>query len=152
MAINLRTLFDAIESHQATSGFFELVARHEPKSTPGPGLSAANWFNSVRPVALASGLAATAARVELVTRIYTNMLAEPADAIDSDVYDAVDFLLGLYHGDFTLGGNIRNIDLLGAHGEPLHARAGYLNQSRVLYRIVDLVTPLIINDAWTQAP
>ena len=152
MAIDLRTLFDAVESYQEASGFFDRVARHEPKAEPGGGLSAANWFNRVSPLPAGSGLQATTGRIELVTRIYTNMLAEPADSLDPELYDAVDHLMAAYSADFTLGGVCRNIDLLGAFGEPLQGRAGYLNQRGVLYRVFDLVCPLIVNDAWPQIP
>jgi hypothetical protein len=127
------------------------VARHEPKAAPGAGVTVANWFQAVTPVAFASGLAATSGRIELTTRFYTSMLAEPSDAIDPNIYSAIDFLMGVYSADFTLGGLVRNIDLLGAHGEPLQARAGYVNQDRKLFRVVDLVTPLIVNDMFPQS-
>lgn len=149
---DLSTLFSALENHQRSIGFFDRVAKHEPKASPGPGLTCASWFQDVRPVPARSGLAATSVRVEFVTRIYNNMLAEPADAIDPRVYAAADSLMEAYSGDFTLGGSVGNVDLLGANGEPLRARAGYLNQSGSLYRVFDAVTPLIINDAWSQSP
>ncbi|HEX7134074.1 MAG TPA: hypothetical protein VF228_15970, partial [Iamia sp.] len=91
------------------------------------------------------------ARVELVTRFYTSFLAEPQDAIDSTIYGAIDHLVGKYSADYTLGGLVMEIDLLGAYGEPLSARAGYLNQDRAIFRVVDLVTPLILTDLWSQA-
>lgn len=150
--INLKSLLQAVENHQRSIGFFEHVTNHEPKARPGPGLTAATWIQDVRPTQSRSGLAATSVRVELTTRIYVSMLAEPADDIDPNAYAAADKLMEAYTGDFELGGAVANVDLLGAHGEPLRARAGYLNQSGALYRVFDIITPLILNDAWTQSP
>lgn len=150
--MNLAELFDAVESHQRASGFFERVAMHEPKAAPGQGLTAASWLQSVRPVPAGSGLQSTTGRVELVTRVYMPMLAEPQDRIDPEAYAAVDHLIATYSADFTLGGICRNVDLLGSTGEPLATRAGYLNQNGVLFRVLDLTTPLIVNDLWPQSP
>ena len=150
MGISMGGLLTAVENHQRSIGFFDHVAKHEPKAAPQEGLTAATWVQDIRPVQARSGLAATSARVELTTRIYKNMLAEPQDDIDTEAYAAADKLMEAYNGDFALGGVVANVDLLGAHGEPLRARAGYLNQSGSLYRVFDILTPLIINDAWTQ--
>lgn len=149
---DLAALATALENHQRAIGFFDLVVKHEPKASPGPGLSAASWFQDVRPVQARSGLDATSVRVEFVTRIYTGFSAEPADGIDADVYAAADALMSAYNGAFTLGGVVAQVDVLGAHGEPLRARAGYLNQSGTLYRVFDIITPLILNDVWSQSP
>ena len=151
MSVDLQGLLTAIEDHQRSIGFFEEVARHEPKNAPGDGITAATWVQDVRPIQR-SGLAATSTRVEVTTRIYTSMLQEPADDIDPRVYAAADKLMEAYTGDFKLGGRLRSIDLLGAHGEPLRARAGYLNQSGMMYRVFDIITPMVVNDAYTQSP
>lgn len=143
-------LMDALITHQSEIGFFESISRHEPKARPTEGLTAASWFQRTAPVPGASGLAATTVRVEFITRIYTNMLAEPADEIDPDIYDAADTLIAAYTAGFTLGGLVRNVDVLGAYGEALQTQAGYLNQQGALYRVFDVITPLIVNDMYTQ--
>lgn len=152
MALDISTLLDQVVSHALSSGLFEAVNAHEPKSAPGSGVSAAVWVQAVDPITGGSGLASTSGRVELTLRIYTNMLAEPADAIDPAVVSAVDYLMSAYSGDFELGGNVKNIDLLGQFGRPLSARAGYLNQDSTLYRVMDITLPLIVNDLWSQSP
>jgi len=146
----LKDIHDQLESAQRRSGFFDAVAMHEPKNEPGEGVTAATWLQRAEPARGASGLASTSVRIEVVTRLYTNMLSESADAIDPAVYAAADHLINAYSGDFDLGGTVRNVDLLGAHGEPLHMRAGYLRQGPVLYRVADIVTPIIVNDLWSQ--
>ncbi len=151
MSLGTAAILAAVISHAKASGKFERVLTHEPKSAPGNGLSVAVWVQSLRP-ASGSGLATTSARLELSVRVYTNMLADPQDAIDTHLLDAVDVLMAAYTGDFQLGGLIRNVDLLGEHGDPLAANAGYLEQDKRLYRVMVITLPLICNDLWSQSP
>lgn len=152
MSLNLQTYVDKLTSHAETLGVFDRVNGHEPKSAPGAGITAAFWVDSVEPISAGSGLAATAGRVALNARVYTSMLQQPEDLVDPRVVEAVDLLLAAYSGDFELGGSVRNVDLLGAHGAPLSAKAGYLNQDGKLYRVMTVVIPLIVNDVWSQVP
>lgn len=149
--MNIAEILDALVSHAAALGHFERVNQHEPKAKnpAGQGMTAAVWLQSLAPIR-SSGLAATSGRLEFTLRVYTSMLAEPQDAIDPRVLAAVDALLAAYSGDFDLGGTVRNVDLLGAHGTPLSARAGYLDQGGRLYRVMDVALPLIVNDLWNQ--
>lgn len=150
MTINIRALIDAATSAGSASGYFDAVQGHEPKSAPGTGLTYAVFLAALAPVAAASGLAATSARVELTGRIYKPFLAQPEDLIDPNLADAADALITAYSGDFDLGGNARNVDLLGAHGTPLGLRAGYQQIDKTMYRVLDITIPIIVNDAWTQ--
>jgi hypothetical protein len=148
--INSTGILNAIVSHAMGLGIFERVNTSEPKNNPGNGLTAAIWVQHIGPVAAISGLASTTARIEFTIRLYTNMLAEPQDDIDPVMLEAVDELLNVYSSDFDLGGMVRNVDLLGAHGNGLSAQAGYINQGGTLYRVMDVVLPVIINDVWEQ--
>lgn len=150
MSLNSKAIIAAAESHALKLGVFDRVNKHEPKSAPGNGVSLAIWAQNLRPIPLRSGLAATAARLELSERVYINMLKDPQDDIDPAILDATDLLVNAYTGDFELGGLISNVDLLGAHGDPLQADAGYLEQDGKLYRVMVITLPLIINDLWTQ--
>jgi len=140
----------AVKSHALATGLFENVLGHEPKSAPGNGLTAAVWVQNLRP-AVASGLDSTSARLQLSVRVYMNMLADPQDEIDTRILAAVDVLMAAYSADFTLGGLVRDVDLLGADGDPLSADAGYLEQDGRLYRVMVVTLPLVVNDLWTQA-
>lgn len=150
--LDITGILTALESHAAATGRFERVNRHEPKSSPGTGVTASIWAQQIRPYPPGSGLAATTGVVVFTMRLYTSMTAEPADMIDPEILAAVDVLMGAYSDDFTLGGRVRNVDLLGAAGTPLGAQAGYINIDRTLYRVMDLTIPVIVNDLWTQAP
>lgn len=145
-------IIDAVVSHALASGRFERVNGHEPRNPPGVGATAAVWVDLIEPARLNSGLNQTTARLVLNVRIYTSTLSEPQDAIDPAVIGAVSTLMAAYSGDFTLGGLVRNVDLLGQAGNPMAAQAGYLQQDGRLYRVMTISLPLIVNDVWGQAP
>lgn len=152
MALDILGLTDALTSHAAASGHLERVNGAEPKSPPATGgLTAAVWADRVTPVRT-SGLASVSVLVVFNVRLYASALSEPADAIDPAMLTAADSLCAAYAGDFTLGGLIRSVDLLGAHGSPLDVRAGYLSQDGLLYRVLTIAVPCVVNDLWTEAP
>jgi len=152
MALDTKPIIDAVVSHALTSGHFERVNAHEPTSAPGTGLSAAVWVDATEPARGTSGLRATTARLTLNVRLYTSMLAEPADAIDPRLMAAHDALMTAYSADFTLGDLVRCVDLLGQSGVPLSSRAGYLQQDSRLLRVITIVLPVLVNDVWEQTP
>jgi len=144
------SLFDQIKSHAMKLGLFEETRTHEPKNAPGHGLRVAVWLHTLEPIAAASSLVATSGRVEFHVRVHSSMLQEPQDDIDRDLLIAVSALMGEYSGNFTLGGTVRDVDLLGEHGPPMSAQAGYLDMDHKLYRVMVITLPIIINDLWTQ--
>lgn len=151
MSLDTTGILNALVSHALSLGVFERVNTHEPKNAPGHGLTAAAWVDSIAPMAIVSGLAATSARIVFNVRVYGSAEQEPADMIDPNMVGAIDQLMNAYSGDFTLGGLVRNVDLLGQGGGPgLSALAGYLQQDGRLYRVMTLTVPVIVNDVWTQ--
>lgn len=142
-------LFSALVSHAQLTGIFESVSSHEPKNAPLNGLTCALWVQSIDPV-LSSGLDQTSGRVTFNVRIYENMFSEPQDQIDIDVLAATCLLMNEYSGNFTLGGTVREIDLLGDNGDSLSAKAGFLNHDNRLFRVMDITLPVIINDMFGQ--
>lgn len=149
MALDIDTLMSRVTSHAQTLGVFAKVNGHEPKSAPGRGVTAAVWVQSVDPIE-SSGLDSTTVRVELMWRLYTPMIQEVPDAIDPSVLKALDRLCAAYTGAFTLAGMVRQVDVRGAYGDAMRARAAYLNQDGRLYRVMDLTLPLIVNDLWSE--
>jgi len=71
MALDIRTILDAVESHALASGFFQAVNGHEPKSAPQNGLTAAVWVEQIGPARGGAGLSSTSARLALFVRLYT---------------------------------------------------------------------------------
>lgn len=152
MSLDSQAILDAIVSHAMALGVFESVNAHEVVNAPGHGLHAEVWADSIAPVAIVSGLAATSALVVWNVRIRGNADAQPRDMVDPNMMAAVDALMNAYSGDFTLDGLVRNVDLLGQAGAALSARAGYLTQGGQTYRIYDITLPVLVNDVWEQVP
>lgn len=150
MAIRIREIIGRLSSVPAASGMFERVQNFEPKSAPNNGLTCALFVQSISAVPAASGLDMTSIRLAITARIYKPFLAVPEDLIDPAIVEAVDVLMTAYSGDFEIGGEARNIDLLGAHGIPLQANAGYQTLDAITFRVMDIIIPVIINDAFAQ--
>ena len=153
MAFNQAAVIDLVarlESIAMVANVFRTVNFHEPKSAPGTGLRLAIWCQSIEPIAKASGLASTSGYVVCSARVYGNMLAKPEDEIDPRIMTAMTTLIGAYSADFTLGGTIRNLDLLGAYGQKLAAQAGDVAIGSHMYRQMTLTVPCVIDDLWTQ--
>lgn len=148
--IDIVTILDAVQSHALASGYFDAVNGSEPKAPPGNGLTAAVWVEDIGPAVGGSGLASTSVRLALFVRLYTPMIQEPADMIDPNLVTALDALFRAYSGDFTLAGKVREIDLLGAYGDALKARAGYLVEGGTEFRVQTINLPIILNDLWDQ--
>ncbi len=153
MAIQSQDLVDRLASHAMTLGVFDRVNQHEPKNKPGRGLTCAIWIDRIEPARGRSGLTATDARVVFNVRVYTNMLQDPQDSIDPNVMNAMDLLFEAYTGDFQLGDDSRFIDVLGmTQGHPMFAQSGYINIDNMVYRVLTATVPVIVQNAWTQAP
>ena len=149
--LNTAALVDELVSKALQLGIFEKVQGHEPKSQPGNGMTAAVWVENIAPFQQGSGLSQTSVLVGFTFRIYQSAFSEPQDAIDPNVMRAVDTLLEKYSGNFTLGGQVREVDLLGEAGTPLSAQAGWLNIDGKIFRIMDVNLPVIISDVWSQS-
>jgi hypothetical protein len=144
-------VINAVASHAAASGFFDRVNEFEPVNPPGTGMSAAVWCDRIDPVR-SSGLASTSGRVLMYVRLYLPLNTVQPDQVDVVMIRAVWDLLNRYVGGYTLGGLIRSVDVRGAEGVPISARAGYIEYGGKPFRAYTVALPLIINDMWTEAP
>lgn len=152
----INQVIDKIVSYALSSGRFDSVNGHEPKSAPGNGIVFAVWAQIIRPARL-SGLAATSILVQFQGRIYIPFNQQPYDMIDPQVMAATTDMMAAFSADFDLGGaaDVRYIDLLGIEGanmgaQGLSAQAGYVEIDRRMYRIMTLNIPIVINDAFKQ--
>ncbi len=148
-AAGVQAIFDAIQSHAMSSGYFEKVNTHEPKKAP-KGMIAAIWLDSFGPQIGESGLDATSVRLVFNVRLMRDMIREPQDAIDPAMLTAAAGLMESYSGAFTLGGSVAFIDLIGNGGIPLSAQAGYISQDHKMLRTITIIVPAVVHDAWTQ--
>lgn len=151
MAINIQGILDVIVSHALSTGYFESVNQHEPKQSPGNGLSASVWIERVAPVK-SSGLANTSVRVEFTVRLYSSTYSDPYDDTETNLMLALDALMAAYCGDFQIGGQARHVDIFGAYGSSLESRSGWINQDGKEFRVFSIRLPLIVDDLWSQAP
>lgn len=143
---------DVLISHLAASGHFDGgIQTFEPKEPPTGRFHAAVFLTSIFPAEGMSGLASTTYSYVYTIRIFRDMLADPTGIIDPELNTLADKLLDDFNGDFTLGGNIRQIDVLGEAGTPLSAITGHITVAQKAYRTIDFTVPLIINDAASQA-
>jgi hypothetical protein len=150
--IDITTILDKVVSHAMATGKFERVNTHESSNPPGNGLTCEIWSDLIRPIP-GSGLDSVSVTVLFMVRIRMPGQTEPADQIDPAMIGALDVLCAAYVGDFTLGGSVRHVDIFGIYGQGLEARAGWLIQdSATQYRIVDIFLPLVVDNAWTEAP
>lgn len=151
MSVDYRGIRDALISAVQTTGYFERVNAHEPKNAPGKGLTCAIWCEEVVPTHR-SGLSRTSAVLRWTVQARCSMTREPQDDIDIDLLAAVDAVGAVFSGNFDLGiTGVRGIDLLGADTQQgMGARAGYVNQDGIMYRVYDLSVPVVVNDVWTQ--
>lgn len=144
----IRDAVDKLASTAAASGYFDTVQTYEPKSNPGPGLVCAIWIDEIQPIALASGLAATACRVPMTCRIQLPMLHDPQDEIDTKIAVAASYMLAQLNGAFTIANAW--IDILGAHGEGLGTQMGYVELDEAHHRIGDTFIDFICPDVFDQ--
>lgn len=149
-AAAVNDLFAEVVSRAQALGVFERVNGHEPKSAPGKGLSCSFTALSWEPFPGGSGLAATSGVMVFTARIFSSFLAKPEDQIDPNLLAAAAALTGVYSDGFTLGGTVRNVDLLGESGQRLEGKLAYVEQDGKLFRIFDLTIPVIISDMFIQ--
>ncbi|QIP87635.1 hypothetical protein GLX30_30445 [Streptomyces sp. Tu 2975] len=150
MSLATRDVLDAVVTHALSLGVFEQVNAHEPKNPPSSGLNCAVWTDRIGGLR-SSGLSSLSARLVFSVRVFQSMQAEPVDDVDVALLDAVDALFTAYAGDFTLGGIVRNVDLMGSDGSGLDAIFGYITVDGIEYRVATITLPLLINDVWTEA-
>jgi hypothetical protein len=139
------SLFSQLTSHAKDLGVFARVNSHEPASTPGLRVSCSITLASIEADPAASGLAAVSGKITFAVRLWSSMNQKPLDSIDPEVLGAVSLLLGEYAGHFTLGGTVRDVDLLA-----LRAVTAYLQQEGTEFRVVEITLPIIVNDLWAE--
>lgn len=152
MNVDPAGIFNELISHAGTLGQFEKINGHEPKAAPTTGgIVASFWVERFAPIQRRSGLNVTSMLLMVSCRIQTSMLQDPQDDIDPRVLNSAVALVGSMTGDFDLGGQIAQIDLLGAFWpNGLNGRAGYVDLGSTKYRVMLIEIPMIIDDVWTQ--
>jgi len=151
MAFNIKASLRAVESHLLSGGYFGSDVRiGEPKSPPEALLSAAIFMGDVSVVQLTVA-GNTIERHTVFIRIYENAFNEPEEDIELTLADVTSRVMASLVGEYDLGATIRNVDVGGQHGEPLRASWGYETVGGKVYRLVDILLGLIVDDSATAA-
>lgn len=155
MSIDTGAVITQLATLVARLGVADKVNKHEPKDPPGKGVTVSVWAQDLDLVARASGTAATSVRQVFQVRFQASALQEPRDLIDPNVMAAVDAFLAELSGGFTLGGEVAAVDLLGAYGQGVRGRAGYVTmgsqQNARMFRLFDLFVPVVHMNVWSQS-
>lgn len=127
----------------------------EADNPPGKGAAVALILGPLTPAPRASGLAETSVRLEFTIRVTMPRTQKTPEEVDRALLYACVTLMAAFSGDFALTnvpvGLVRNIDLLGAYGQPMGMRPGWMPQGEVNYRMADITLPVILNDTFAQA-
>jgi hypothetical protein len=143
----VNSLFSALKSHAMSLGIFGRVNNHEPENAPGEGLSCSILLGPVAADGGMSGLGSVSGTITFLVWIWNSMMQKPLDGIDPATLTALSTLLNEYSGNFTLGGTVRNIDLLNLRADPV-----YVEQEGKQFRVEQISLPIKINDLWTMSP
>lgn len=144
-AAQATALFTAIQSYAEELGIFTNVDLHEPWNAPGNRLFCSINLGTVRPV-MSSGLAAVSLQVVLVVRVWSSALQKPLDGIDPEILSAACSLMGAFSGGFTLGGTVRDVELLAMSAQP-----AYVDFEGKPFRVIEVTVPIVVNDTFTEA-
>ena len=81
-----------------------------------------------------------------------DLLAEPADRVETDLAKVVSKYINLILADSNLGGTIKTIDVAGMSGEAVGARWGIVTIDNKMFRVVDITIPCLVDDSATASP
>lgn len=145
-------VFDALMSVPMGSGLFDAVNGGEPMSAPGIGVSCALWLDTIEPDPTRSGQASISLVCTFRYRIFRGAFGPAVDQVEPEVMVATVAMMAAIAGDFDLNGTAAAVDLLGMASSGLGAQAGYLTQDGKFLRVMDIVIPVLINDAFAEVP
>lgn len=143
-----KTLMQAIQSHAQKLGVFKGgINLHAPLTNVSPDLACWIILDDLTPTP-ESGLPVVSIIVNMLVLITMSLNTRPLDDVDPAVLGAATVLLNEYANNFTLGGLVRDVEVF----RGLKAVAGYSLITGEPYRHVEITLPMIVNDAWTEAP
>lgn len=151
--MDAKAIMSYLISKGLATGLFANVNGHEPQSAPSiQGDMTLALIAGPLTTIESSGLNSASMRWEITGRIFTSANSKPADDIDPNVVTAAQTYLASLAAAFTLGGLVRCIDIWGMDGDKLSATPGYLEQDKMVFRTMDLMIPLLLNDVMELTP
>ena len=148
MAFAIKTTLESLKGYLAASGYFHDVQIGEPKQPPVGQLAAAIYMSSVNVVLLfANG--GTRENHQVMVRMYMNMLSQPEEDTENYMAEVASKITSDLIGDADQRGTVMSIDVAGMHGPSLSIRFGHLDVGGVMFRVADMVVPVIVDDSGT---
>lgn len=137
-----------IESQIGANGYFPRVRIGEPKG-PVDDLTAAIWMQggAVKQATLQSPIEVHTAKI----RTYINMLHEPTEEIETILANGAGKIIGDLCSNLQLDNQPRCVDVAGIYGQSIAVNWGYCEISGTLYRVADIIVPIIVDDDATFA-
>lgn len=130
-------------------GSIEQAIAGQGVNPPLTGVGATVWAMPSRPVPRRSGLNAVSILLVFNVRLTLSMQTQPPESIETTLLGAFSDVCNALAGGFTLGGEVEQVDLLGAY-EPLKWDFGYVPYDGVNYRCVTITVPVVLDDMWSE--
>ena len=87
---------------------------------------------------------------KVVVRLVINLLRFDPEEVELLLARTASKVMEALCGDFDLGATVRNVDVAGQHSDGFGARWGnYAEENGPLWRYVDILVPLIVDDSAT---
>ena len=133
-----------IQNHLSQSGLFADVQIGEPMSAPDTSdrAFAAILLGPRRVVE--TTLATSVEERSVIIRVYIAVRREPRQDIEFELDEIASDILSRLGGDFELGGDIRQVWVTGMVASPAYQQVG-----TVMYRLIDITVPMIVDDSVT---
>ena len=148
MAFNVKRTLEAMLSHIAEGGYVRSSQIGEPKAPPAAILSAALFMADSAVVA--TTLQDTIEVHTVTIRLHKKVeFTEPGDAAEFELANVSAEIASSFMGDFDLDGTIRNVDVAGQYGQGLTSTWGYLDIGSTVFRVVDILVPMIVDGSTT---
>ena len=148
MAFDIRRTLEALHSHVASGGFVRSVQMGEPKNPPEAELSVAVFMADSRVVE--TTLVDTIEVHIAMVRLYKKLeFTEPGESAEFELANVSAEVASSFMGEFDLDGTIRNIDVAGQYGQGLTSTWGHIEVGSTVFRVVDILVPMIVDGSTT---
>ena len=143
MAFDITTTAGVVKTHLEGSGLFFAVDIIKPRSPVAEGPYACIYPERMRVVetTMVRTIEQHVLRVEVYQARHTQ--DDDDDAISPSTLTAQ--VANLFVGDFSLGGNVRNVDFGGQYGQALEAEFVDAEVARTPYHVSNITVPLIVD-------
>lgn len=150
--LDASAVLSALQSVCQGLGSIEQSIAGQGQNPPTAGVGATIWAMPGRTVARRSGLASVSVELVFNIRLTLSMSTQPPETVEGTLLGAFSDLCNALAGGFTLNGQVEQVDLLGAYGEPLKWDPGYVQYDGVTYRCITVPVPVVLDDVWSDAP